>query len=205
MPVQYPARPKQVGPYAQVGPHRRRMAPIGPSLLLAPKEAEAEEKSAFSKRSSLAAIIPDDVRAAPMPPKPAKDKKLTKQKFRVDQMYLLVGLKLGHLWVGRKVHPLPANKGKIELDWKLLLDEEERCGGIVGFWLPREKAPAKLSEQDVNTVRGWCACFGKSLVLICSGKKQQFCHVFDSYDTDVRTINVVTNREEEYVISVDKP
>ena len=84
-------------------------------------------------------------------------------------------------------------------------EEEERCGGIVGFWIPREKTPQKLTEQDLATIRGWCACFGKPLFVVFAGKRQQFCHVFSDHESEGRAIPVVTSKDEEYVIGVDKP
>jgi len=112
---------------------------------------------------------------------------------------------LGHLWVVKKGHPSDASKKMVEFDWEFILSEEERCGCVVGFWLPRPKAPDAFSEQDIQTMRGWSACFGKPILLVVAGKNSQSGYVIDNPEADVRIVDVVTALDEEYVITVDLP
>jgi len=210
IPHQYRGRAKQPGPFCQPGIQSSRLAPIGPSLMLAPKE-EVPEESAFARQAStLPKMMANELGVANAELKKKHEKKVKKPvlkrvKFPENKWYVLVGLKLGHLWVGRKVHAVDAGKGPIQFDWRLVLTEEERCGGIVGFWVPRDKDQDVLSEQDRKTVQGWSACFGKSLVLVLAGKKSQVLHVFDKKGGEGRAISVVTDKTEEFVIAIDKP
>ncbi len=207
----YLAKAKTVGSFSQpIQQKASRILPIGPSLLITKSSVKKDKtKSKFTRKTDLGAVLANTslppLEEAPRKEAPVKTKKLKPKKVPTNKLHLLEGLKLGHLWVAKKVFPSEASKKVISFDWELVLSEEERCGAVVGFWLPRPKNPTVLSEQDIQTMRGWSACFGKPVLLVIAGKDVQYGHVVDHPDSDIRTVEVVTALDEEYVITVDQP
>lgn len=98
--------------------------------------------------------------------------------------YIMVGRTIGSRIVARFLDErFDGTAVSVEFSWKMVMEREERCGDVAGFFHTHPKGFLHMSPTDIKTMKGWVFCFGRPLLCVIKSGRLIRAYLFgeDSY------------------------
>ena len=87
-----------------------------------------------------------------------------------EQSWIIVGIRRGRLWIGRRIEMWIGNQSSVAFDWRLVLSREEQRGDVLGWYHTHPVWGATPSKADTDTMWAWTDCLGKDLLCVIEGR-----------------------------------
>ena len=112
---------------------------------------------------------------------------------------LLTGTYQNRLWQCRLQVLCHGGPARVEFDWRVAVDREDRCHDVAGFYHTHPAGHLRPSRRDIQTMRAWCDCLAKPLLCVIGtlvrGEARIFGYVFRNYRSRGRkTVMIAHNR-----------
>ena len=94
----------------------------------------------------------------------------------------------------------------VEFDYKKVFDREDTYKDIVGFYHTHPSGLNQMSQTDIDTMKQWVGCLGKSLVCVIETAEQINGWVFAKETNggiSVKEVQVTTNNDVNYDVWFD--
>ncbi len=123
-------------------------------------------------------------------------------KDQVEKAAVLVGYHSGDIWYGRLRQRWSGETGTVTFDWSWVLEREERCGDVIGFYHTHPAGLVNPSERDLSTMRAWVSCLGKPLLCLIQGDDTLSATLFQTDSDDGQAVSQVARFPRRVVVAV---
>jgi proteasome lid subunit RPN8/RPN11 len=97
----------------------------------------------------------------------------------VETCWTLIGRRRGRIWYARRVGRSAGTPTTVAFDANAVLEREESCGDVLGFFHTHPHSDPQPSRRDVDTMRAWCSAFGKPLLCVIGSRTETEAFLFE--------------------------
>lgn len=111
-----------------------------------------------------------------------------------------------HVMVTAIDHDTQKNPGLVEFDYKNVFKREDDYSDVAGFYHTHPSGANYMSQTDIDTMKQWVHCLGKSLVCLIETEEQLNGWVFAKNENIVNShqIQAITSNDVNYDLWLDK-
>ena len=120
-----------------------------------------------------------------------------------EECAVVVGHCRRGIWYGRLRQRQMGNPTSVEFDWAWVMEREERCGDVAGFYHTHPQGLATPSQRDLRTMRAWVSCFGKPLLCLIESGDRLSASLFATDEDDGQAFGQVERFPRNIVVAVE--
>ncbi len=121
----------------------------------------------------------------------------------IEKSAILTGQCQGRIWFARLRQFCSGEPTSVEFDWAWVLEREERCGDVLGFYHTHPAGLINPSGRDVRTMRAWVSCLGKALLCVIQSETDLTTYVFETDEGDGSPLPEVQQFPRNVIIGVN--